>query len=293
MKFKLTNVYSYLFRLLSCGNARKIILIGGKNKNTDFNIRLKEAGIFRDVIDSMVFGFLTSKKDEKLCLDIGANLGEFGKRLEKYYGKEVIYIEANPVVFTRLQDNIKNKERAINVAISDVNGVQNFSYIPEHTGAGKIGKATSSKEISISIYSSTLDDLLLKELKVESLSGIKIDVEGHEMKVLEGAKLVIRKFNPLLCIELSDSKDFDKLKRMLPHYRFYYVSIPGLDFTTSFFLRAWRVVVTLIRRKGYFLEYHDNKKGFVSGLICIPEVHQVHLLGELNSFFKNEIDFLS
>ena len=110
MKFRIRNLYVYLFKLIICGETFKGLSAKVKHES-DFNLRLKKLGIFRDVIDSMVFGCLTDTREERVFLDVGANIGEFGKRVEYYYKKNVFYIEANPVVFQNLVNNIEDKKK--------------------------------------------------------------------------------------------------------------------------------------------------------------------------------------
>lgn len=126
---------------------------------------------------------------------------------------------------------------------------------------------------------------------MEAVCGIKIDVEGHELMVMEGSEMIIRNFRPLFCIELTKSSDFAALKSMLPEYKFYYLNVPGLDFSSSFGIRSWGLLKTLIFKRGYFLEY-NNKKEFVSGLMCIPKENSKECLDRLSVFFKNDMNVL-
>jgi len=289
MKFRIRNFYLYLFRLIICGENFKN-LSSKARLEPDVNLRLKKLGIFRDVIDCIVFGCLSDTREEKIFLDVGANIGEFGKRVEYYYNKDVLYIEANPAVFQDLKSNITNAKKAINVAISNRNTNQVFSYIPSHTGGGRLGLPRSVNEKSVSVPCLTLDKFLSR-FNLGPVCGIKIDVEGHELMVMEGAEMIIRNFRPMFCIELTKSSDFNALKSMLPEYNFYYLSVPGLDYSSSFVLRFWGLLKTLILRRGYFLEY-DNKKEFVSGLICVPVANSIECLARLSIFFKNDLDVL-
>jgi FkbM family methyltransferase len=290
MRFRIRNLYVYLFRLVICGEAYKGLSSKVRNES-DFNLRLKKLGIFRDVIDSLVFGCLTHTREERVFLDVGANIGEFGKRVEHYYKKDVLYIEANPAVFQNLVNNINDEKKAINIAISDRNTSQVFSYFPSHTGGGRIGLPRSVDEKTVSVLCLTLDSLF-ERFNLKAVCGIKIDVEGHELKVMEGSEMIIRNFRPLFCIELTKSSDFAKLKSMLPEYKFYYLNVPGLDFSSSFVIRLWGLLKTLIFKRGYFLEY-DNKKEFVSGLMCVPKENNKECLDRLSMFFKNDLDVLS
>lgn len=49
----------------------------------------------------------------------------------------------------------------------------------------------------------TLDNILLD--KVKKIDGIKIDAEGYDFSVLRGAEKIIKKYKPLLLLEISES----------------------------------------------------------------------------------------
>jgi hypothetical protein len=51
----------------------------------------------------------------------------------------------------------------------------------------------------------TLDTFVYSEM-ISHIDFIKIDVEGAEMKVLQGAKKVLQQLNPVVLIELLDSR---------------------------------------------------------------------------------------
>lgn len=139
---------------------------------------------------------------EDLFVDVGSNVGHFSL-LAASQGAKVIAIEPIPDTFSRLQKNI------------DLN---NFSELVrcENIGVGNtIGelKFTSSKDVMnsvavtsdthcISVPVTTLEVLL----KDKSPKMIKIDVEGYEYFVLEGATEVLQNTSlKYLLIELNES----------------------------------------------------------------------------------------
>ena len=79
------------------------------------------------------------------------------------------------------------------------------------------------------VYLYTLDSILIKE-NMENITFIKIDVEGYEIEVLEGAVNTIKKYKPNLCIEINEdlykkrNKSFiDILERFLIlEYNYFY-----------------------------------------------------------------------
>jgi FkbM family methyltransferase len=290
MHFKVKNFYTFLYKLIFCKNFFKFF----NSKFTfeiDFNKRIKNKGIFRDIADCIIFGSLSKEKEEKIFLDVGANMGEFGKRIELYFGKEVFYIEPNPFIFPYLLTNIPNKKKAFKFAISDKNTQKSFYFSPKHTGGGSLHFSDIGHS-KILVKCITLDNFFKKINVKKKVCAVKLDIEGHEIAALNGAKKLIKKFRPLFIVELTDSKNFHILKSILVNYKYYYVSIPGLDFNKSLILRLWGLFKTIISKKGYFLEY-NNKIGFVSGLICIPIEKHSKCIFNLKNFFINDLDLLA
>jgi len=67
-------------------------------------------------------------------------------------------------------------------------------------------------------------DTILKNKKIDDyFLFIKLDIEGNELQAIEGAKNTIKKFNPIIIIELSSyilkkNKNFDYLKFFLKEF---------------------------------------------------------------------------
>ena len=59
------------------------------------------------------------------------------------------------------------------------------------------------------IHTDTIDNMFLNALNSPSGLCIKIDVEGHELQVIEGAKNIICKYLPTLIIEVNDKVIFN------------------------------------------------------------------------------------
>lgn len=156
----------------------------------------------------------------KICLDIGANVGNYSKLLIKS-GYEVCAIEPSASSFQELKK--MNGVRAFNMAVSNYDGKGWLYFSGERsetaTLSGEIlGNENVQKE---EIQVTTLDSFLAKN-KI-SPDFIKIDVEGFELEVLEGMKTVFPKviqmeFN---IMQLKRRYTLYTLAHMLPEYSFY------------------------------------------------------------------------
>ncbi len=129
-------------------------------------------------------------KPGDLFIDIGANIGSYSILAASSKDVDVISIEPIPSTFSWLQKNIKindleKKINAMNIGLADKKGSIKFS-----SNLDTINHVLSIDEKNlpaIEVNVSTLDEIL----KGIFPTIIKIDVEGYEMKVLEGAKNLI------------------------------------------------------------------------------------------------------
>ena len=143
-------------------------------------------------------------------LDIGANIGTFSLPCSSRVGVkgQVIAIEASPSIFTFLKESvaINNVKNVLlnQLAISSVDGEElEFYEAPaDNFGMGSFGPQFHSHPIRL--LSRSLDDFL-DEQKIVVVKAIKVDVEGFEARVFQGAaKLLTQPKAPLIAFEFSD-----------------------------------------------------------------------------------------
>jgi FkbM family methyltransferase len=142
--------------------------------------------------------------DDRISIDIGANIGIYTLLLSHLYPKcKVISIEASPTIFEKLKLNCQLNNLLpgsnlvlLNKAVSDKDGTW-VEFYEKHS------MSTMSKEFLTSISSKIItnkDDELHKEIvrtvtidklaettNINEISFLKIDVEGAEVLVLKGA----------------------------------------------------------------------------------------------------------
>jgi FkbM family methyltransferase len=142
-------------------------------------------------------------KNTRRAIDVGANIGVFSYHFSKKFDV-VESFEPQPYITNMLQEYAKNHGdiRIHSLGLSNREGQIKF-YVPMsargrlYTGLASVNDPKGCrKEIDIAVI--RLDDLDLKEVDL-----IKIDVEGHELEVLEGAKYTILRDKPLLFIEIE------------------------------------------------------------------------------------------
>ncbi|PZV13509.1 MAG: hypothetical protein DCF22_10615 [Leptolyngbya sp.] len=147
-------------------------------------------------------------------VDLGANEGLYTLFAAKQVGDLGIILSFEPSSreFQRLQDNLALNEEITNVqlfqiALSNISGTQILKVAADdHSGQNTLGDFTYEGVACLNTETVTvrrLDDVL-EELAVQSVDVIKIDVEGAEHLVFEGAKKTIERDRPLILFELVD-----------------------------------------------------------------------------------------
>ncbi len=137
-------------------------------------------------------------------VDVGAMVGGFSIKMAKYY-KSVIAFEPDPFNYAGLKENIllnhlENKISYQNSGLGNVNKTMKFY---SHGGTSRVVDENFKEDKSIDVKIFTLDYLITPALDRE-ISIIKIDTEGFEENVLEGAVQTLKKYKPLLLIETHE-----------------------------------------------------------------------------------------
>lgn len=128
-----------------------------------------------------------------LFVDVGANVGSYTVLAAAHCGTDTCCFEPVPSTFRSLMDNIAinhigNITKAFNMAVGSEKGVINFTSRFDTINHVVEGKSENSIEVEVN----TLDSLLPNA----SPSLIKVDVEGYEYHVIQGAKKTLA--NPSL-----------------------------------------------------------------------------------------------
>jgi FkbM family methyltransferase len=137
------------------------------------------------------------------AIDIGANIGVWSYWLSKY-SKQVESFEPNPKIFNVLK-NIKIKNvNAYNIALSNRSGIADLLIPKGSKGFSNQGASLSNIKVSGEHKSVNVQSKCLDDYNFSNVNFIKIDVEGHEHEVIEGATATINKFKPTMVIEMEE-----------------------------------------------------------------------------------------
>lgn len=135
-------------------------------------------------------------------VDCGAYIGDHTIAYLRAVGNrgKVYAFEPNPVAFECLKLNCPSSIN-INAGLGERN--EEFSYNLENGnyGASFLSKDDDLKKLKVQVLS--LDEIVERD-KLTSLDFIKIDAEGFEPFIIKGASETIRRFRPVMCVEVVD-----------------------------------------------------------------------------------------
>ncbi|MBA65597.1 MAG: hypothetical protein CMG55_07345 [Candidatus Marinimicrobia bacterium] len=168
-----------------------------------------------------IFWIRSILNEGDIAIDVGANYGLYTYNLSKSVGSNGLVYAFEPVPYTfgtlkKITTLFRLKNvKLINKGCSDNNGKIKFSIPLQKNGtiaAGlafidmdekkrniRLGMGEHSKIVTIESEIIKLDDLNYK-----NVSFIKVDVEGAELMVLKGSLNTIKKFKPIIMIEIED-----------------------------------------------------------------------------------------
>jgi FkbM family methyltransferase len=141
-------------------------------------------------------------------VDVGAQIGYFSMAAAALVGRSgaVYSFEPDSECFSRLSWNSRAYPwvKVYNAAVADFTGQTAFYRTPRRSesGWGSMFDPNESRE-KISVRVLTLDNQM-EALAVASIGFIKIDVEGAECRVLEGARATITRTRPMIWVEAND-----------------------------------------------------------------------------------------
>ncbi len=151
--------------------------------------------------EMQVLKYIKGKSPSNLIIfDIGANIGDYSKIIRDYFNQKVdIYaFEPSQSAFQKLSKNLEKdtKTKLYNFGFSDVDGSVKLFNSTTGSGLGSIYNRRlehfeTKMEEKEQIKLKTLDDFC-KENNISQIDFLKLDVEGHELKVLEGAHSILK-----------------------------------------------------------------------------------------------------
>ena len=136
------------------------------------------------------------------CIDIGANLGHILMEIVSAApkGKHFAF-EPIPDLYTALKKKFSRNTTVYNYALSSKKGTATFNYYPGRPAVSGFRERNNLGNVEpklLSVQMEKLDDVIPNDLKIDL---VKIDVEGAEYEVLQGARSLLQKNKPLVLFE--------------------------------------------------------------------------------------------
>lgn len=171
-------------------------------------------------------------KKGDIVIDIGAHIGTYTLNGAKRVGEKgmVVSFEPDPENFALLSKNIQTNNlrqvKAFNAAVGERKGDKKFRMDFDPLLSGFRGQHVKA-EIATQVF--TLDEVA-KQLNLRHIDWLKIDAEGAETQILEGAHQVLSNIVKNIIIETHHPERITKLLiaegfRIRRLHRLYYLGI--------------------------------------------------------------------
>lgn len=137
-------------------------------------------------------------------LDVGANTGAY---LERALGRfaAVYAVEPDPELARYLERAFAGRVIVLAMALSRAPGRMRF-YLPHHAGRAISTRGSLEPDANPGLEQTirTIEVATLDGLDLPPLGFVKIDVEGHELAVLEGGRARLGRDRPRLLVEIEE-----------------------------------------------------------------------------------------
>lgn len=153
-----------------------------------------------EIAKDMLLPFKQYIPEGGTVIDVGASIGDHTVTYAEWVGPKglVAAFEVNPRAYKCLYENTKDLPQVLpfREGLSDIeNGIATLIEL-SNSGASYVNEGSHSNGFGVSV--STLDSYEFKNVNF-----IKIDVEGYEVKVLEGARRTIEASRPVMLVEVN------------------------------------------------------------------------------------------
>jgi FkbM family methyltransferase len=167
-----------------------------------------DLGIFSGGWEPRTLEFLRKNvRPGQIAIEVGANIGAHTLTIADLVGPQgkVYAFEPTQYALTKLRDNLSMNPDLMDRVDVRSNVVTNHDLATpfrDMKSSWKLDVADSAFE-TVTASAISLDDFV-SEVRLPTVDLLKIDVDGYDYKVLEGARALIQQFRPLLLVELCE-----------------------------------------------------------------------------------------
>jgi len=140
----------------------------------------------------------------RISVDVGANKGVWAEVM-RHVSREVHAFEPNPKIFKHLRRSAGAGVVSHNIALSNHSGRDELRVPRGSRGYSNQGASLSATKIGDAAYRGVVvETRRLDDYDIGEVGLIKIDVEGHESEVIEGARATLDRYRPNLVVEIEE-----------------------------------------------------------------------------------------
>ncbi len=139
--------------------------------------------------------------------------------------------EPNPNAFLRMRNGAGNNIRTYNVALSNKNSTATLHVPPAGLGEASLEQHPNR---GLDIQTWEVETRTLDSFHLKDVGFLKIDVEGHEEALLDGATVTIEESRPTIFIEVEERHSPGSVGRVLARMR------TEMSYTQCYFLLQGR-----------------------------------------------------
>jgi FkbM family methyltransferase len=201
------------FREINAGPLKgRKLFIGSTDERGYISVREYIKGFYEPLVTDAIIKYCAPGR---VAIDIGAHYGYFSLLMAQCSGKmgKCIAFEANEINYQKIFKSVDSNPDVNLIiehkAISDKNGQVSFVIHKNSLMGHIIDRDTKYSESNVEFVETCTIDWYLNQREQTNVSLIKIDVEGSELMVIQGCIETIRRYKPILLIEVHKFPGFE------------------------------------------------------------------------------------
>jgi FkbM family methyltransferase len=166
----------------------------------------------------------------RVIVDVGANVGLY-TLLAAAVAPEasILAVEPMPLAVLSLGKSVSLSHhrgiKVVAVALSDQERLSDLSVSLVHTSESSLDPAWVLRDFTLCVRCTTLDTLVAESNVAVDL--LKIDVEGCELQVLQGAETAVSRGRPVVILEVLPSARWDEIAAFFARHRYFMYAAEG------------------------------------------------------------------
>jgi FkbM family methyltransferase len=242
-----------------------------------------KANPYYDRLPARLGSYLRREYGALTCVDVGANIGDSVAAFAPVADDRFLAIEPNPRYYAYLQHNWGKSStvKTLNMLCSSSSGTGVYA-IQETVGTASIVKTDKGAPLQ----SATLDDILRQNPEFSALNLLKIDTDGHDFEVIDGAKTSIQQNMPAIFFECDAFTNMAYIDDCLNALSFFrdcgYESFLVYD---NYGYLMGKYSLNDLPRFRDLLFYQLTKTYFYYDILLMKEEHALSFFSEEQAFF--------